>query len=428
MTDRLRVHLFDRPVGELALEGPLRSPENWRFAYAADYLALDRPVPLSVALPLQAEPYAGAAVRNWFCNLLPEGAVRDAIERRLRIAVRDDFALLAAIGGECAGAVSVVGGDSRPQPPIDEETDLETLVYQQGDDAGEGAWAALGTPHRLSLAGAQDKIAVVREDDGRLRLPAWGEMSTHILKPDSRRIRGVRDLEAFGLALAHAVGLDTAQAGLVEIAGSRALLVERYDRARAGQATRLHQEDFCQALGYPGELKYESQGGPTLASCADLIRSRLRLGPVAVQGFLDWVVFCATIGNADAHAKNLALLSGRDGRRRLAPFYDLVPTLAIHESLVDRSPAMRIGDARRIDGVTAEEWRRFAAATGYAPGFVLRRVSRMAAAVLGAMPRVADGLVAQGADATRLRAAVSAIQTNAQRLARETGQGAGLGA
>ncbi|MBA2238416.1 MAG: type II toxin-antitoxin system HipA family toxin, partial [Lysobacter sp.] len=379
MSDRMQVELFGQLLGEVAIVGSLRSPEDWGFAYSPGYLASAAPVSLSVGLPLRAEPYAGALVRNWFCNLLPEGAVRETVEGRLRIPGRDDFALLAAIGGECAGAVSIGRRDRSGEPDTGEETDLQTLLYLQGDDAGEGAWASLGTPHRLSLAGAQDKIAVIAEDDGRLRLPAREEFSTHILKPDSRRFRGLRDLEALGLALARAIGMDACSADLVEVAGRKALLVERFDRAPAedGTIARLHQEDFCQALGYPAEMKYESQGGPKLSLIADLIRRRLALGPAALEGFLDWVVFNAIIGNADAHGKNLSMLCGRDGRRKLAPAYDLVPTIAIPESLIERSPALRIGNASRIDAIAADDWREFAAQAGYAPRYVLDRVAAM---------------------------------------------------
>src|SRR3546814_1575464 len=64
-----------------------------------------------------------------------------------------------------------------------------------------------------------------------------------------------------------------------------------------------------------------------------------------------------SIGNADAHAKNLSLLCDQGGRRWLAPLYDLVPTIYLPESLVERTPAMRIGQAARIDriGVRSEE-------------------------------------------------------------------------
>src|SRR5690606_2200711 len=194
----------------------LRSPEDWRFQYDAAYLASGQAIPLSVSMPLRAEAYQGAAARNWFCNLLPEDLVREAVERRLRIPARDDFALLAAIGGECAGAVSIGEGSNSVAK---EETALEPLLGALGEDVGEGGWAALASPRRISLAGAQDKIAVVRESDGRLRLPRTGEPSSHILKPESRRLPGLRDLEAFGALLARAIGLDAVAAELVEVAG-----------------------------------------------------------------------------------------------------------------------------------------------------------------------------------------------------------------
>ena len=420
MTDRADVHLFGRHAGVLSIVDEMRSPEGWHFAYAADYLASGTPVSLSVSLPVRAEPFEGAVVRNWFCNLLPEGAVRDVLERRLRLPARDDFALLAAIGGECAGAVAIGASDARTSAARRDEPDLETMLAAQGDDAGEGAFAALGTPHRLSLAGAQDKIAVVREADGRLRLPVGDELSTHIVKPDSLRVRGLRDFEALGLALARSIGLDAVAAEPIEIAGRKALLVARYDRvAQANRVARLHQEDFCQALGYPPELKYEAQGGPSLAACATLIRSTLRLGPNALRGFLDWVIYNGVIANADAHAKNLALLSGEDARRRLAPFYDVVPTAVIAESLVDREPALRIGNATNVDRMAAADWRAFAAAAGYAPRFVLDRVATVAQSVGTHAAVVARTLIDQGVDAERMRRAVEFLEGNAKRLLRD---------
>lgn len=416
---RLEVRLFDRRCGEVAIgDGGLRAPEDWSFRYDTQYLqSNEAPVALSVSLPLRAQAHEGAVARNWFCNLLPEGSIRDAVVQRLRIAGNDDFALLGAIGGECAGAVSV--GASVAPAPQDEDGDLETLLYLAGDGAAEGTWAMLGIPHRLSLAGAQDKIAVV-EDAGRLRLPATGEISTHILKPDSIVYPGLRDLEALGLRLARAIGLNVAQSALTEVAGRPALLLERYDRASApdGRMIRLHQEDFCQALGYPAELKYEQQGGPGLAQCAQLVRApRLSLGPAAVQGLLEWVIYCTIIGNADAHAKNLALLCDPLGRRSLAPFYDLVPTIAFHERNVDRTPALRIGHAARIDAVDEQDWRAFAAEAGYAPRYVLDAVRGSATAVLHALPGVVAQLVAEGANARFIRdRAAPAIVANAERL------------
>ncbi|MFA7487200.1 MAG: type II toxin-antitoxin system HipA family toxin [Lysobacteraceae bacterium] len=412
MIERLEVELFGQPAGTLEISGPLRSPEDWTFSYHRNHVRTGAPA-LSVTMPLREEPWVGAVVRNWFCNLLPEGAVRQAIVQRLRIAHDDDFALLAAIGGECAGAVSLRDPDGASGVAGADETDLEAVLFLQGDGGGEGSWALAGTPMRLSLAGAQDKLAVVAEADGRLRLPHRGEPSTHILKPDSRRFRGLRDAEALGLALARTVGLDVADGRLVNVLGRPALLIERYDRLRTPDGTlhRLHQEDFCQALGYPDGLKYEAGGGPGLAACSALVR-RLALGPAAVQGLLDWVVFNVLIGNADAHAKNLSMLCDRDGRRWLAPLYDLVPTVYLPESLVDRTPAMRIGAAARIDQIGAGDWAAFAEAAGYRKPYVLQRVRSLAAAILDCLAEVGRRIVQQGGDPERVQRVMAAIEGN----------------
>jgi serine/threonine-protein kinase HipA len=417
MSDLLEVELFGCVAAELAIAGPYRSPEDWTLTYRTDYLQSASPVALSVTLPLRAEPFLGAVTRNWFCNLLPEGVVRQAVTERLRIPADDDFALLAAIGGECAGAISVRVPGVAPATAGALETDLDTVLQLQDDYGGEGAWALAGMPMRLSLAGAQDKLAVIVESDGRLRLPQPGEPSTHILKPDSRRFPGIRDAEALGLALARAVGLDAASASLLEVRKRPALLVQRYDRETTlqGATLRLHQEDFCQALGYPERLKYESQGGPGLLACSDLLR-RLALGPAALLGLLDWVAFNVLIGNADAHAKNLSLLCDRSGQRWLAPMYDLVPTIYLPESLVERTPAMRIGRAPRIDQVDAGDWRAFASAARFGPGFVLKRIRSLADAVLAALPTVGASIREQGGDELRVARVIEAIVDNAGRV------------
>ncbi|MGH8190679.1 MAG: type II toxin-antitoxin system HipA family toxin [Rhodanobacteraceae bacterium] len=417
MTDPLHVSLFDQPVGELSIQGPVRAPEDWRFTYNPQYVHRARAVGLSVSMPVRDAPYEGSVTRNWFCNLLPEGAVREAIALRLRIPPRDDFALLASIGGECAGAVSITSPDARPATTPDAELKLADLLPPPDEAMSEGEWALLGTPRRLSLAGAQDKIAVLRADDGVIRLPAVGEITTHIFKPESTRLRGLRDLEALGLALARVIGLSAVEASIIEISGHKGLLIERYDRVmRDGSFARLHQEDFCQALGYPGELKYEAGGGPSLAQCANLVRQRLRLGPVAVQALLDWVIYNAVIGNADAHAKNLALLCNPDGHRSLAPFYDLVPTIAFSRRLVDRTPALRIGDCAHMEQITSAHWRALAAATGYAPGFVLGRLAEISEAVACKLDEVASALIAQGADATRIDKVLPLLRARTQHM------------
>lgn len=76
-------------------------------------------------------------------------------------------------------------------------------------------------------------------------------------------------LSAFCMALGQAMGLQVADAEILTAGGRQVLLVRRYDRRRDQQRQwlRLHQKDFCQALGVPPELKYQNEGGPDLQAC-----------------------------------------------------------------------------------------------------------------------------------------------------------------
>lgn len=156
-------------------------------------------------------------------------------------------------------------------------------------------------------------------------------------------------------------------------------LVERFDRQRDahGRLVRLHQEDFCQALGIPPDMKYEKEGGPSLKQCAQLIR-RHSLRPAAdLKALLGWVVFNYLVGNADAHGKNLSLLLSSKGVT-LAPFYDLLCT-ATYENLTDRL-AMRIGNEDRPEWVNRGQWEALAADLDIKPKLVLSTLTEMAEA------------------------------------------------
>lgn len=141
------------------------------------------------------------------------------------------------------------------------------------------------------------------------------------------------------------------------------------------------------------------------------------MGPKASQHFLDWIVYSALIGNADAHGKNLAILHGRQGELRLAPLYDLVPTIAFSEREIERTPALDIGNALRIDQVEAADWDVFARQAGFAPRLVRRRVQELAERIFGVLPTVLAELEHEGADTVLLqRRAMQPITDNAQRM------------
>jgi serine/threonine-protein kinase HipA len=162
---------------------------------------------------------------------------------------------------------------------------------------------------RLSLAGAQDKIAVRIEGD-EISLPFGGAPSTHILKPNVERFAGVVFNEAFAMRLATAVNLPAAKVETRTVEGIEYLLVERYDRTHleSGDLDRLHQEDFCQAQNIVPETKYQKEGGPSFKRCFQLLREAASAPVIDLAHLLDAVIFNYLVGNNDAHGKNFSLL------------------------------------------------------------------------------------------------------------------------
>lgn len=351
--DRLGVYLHERLVGYLWLD------ERQRFVFQYDLAWLDQPggMALSLALPLRREPYEDDLSRPFFANLLPEAEIRRVITQRLGVSEKNDFILLKRIGGECAGAVSVLPEGNMPQvePGYRElnESELHKIVVELPKKplmVGEKGI-------RLSLAGAQNKLPIYMEN-GKIFLATGNFPSTHILKPPIQGLEGTVMNEAFCMILAGKIGLQvpevTVRRGLDTL-----FIVKRFDRERTtdGKVIRIHQEDFCQALGILPEQKYESEGGPALNRCFDLI-NRSSVRPAADRmALLRWVIFNVLIGNADAHAKNLTILLTDPGPH-LAPFYDLLCT-KIYGSLTDKL-AMKIGGENRPDWLQARHWKKFA--------------------------------------------------------------------
>ena len=217
-------------------------------------------------------PEEGLAHR-FFANLLPEGGIRDQIVRDLKIA-NTDFDLLRAIGGECAGVLSILQAEHHPAAEqkyhklTDEE--LANLVARRGQVY---TWTANERP-RLSLAGTQDKCPLLVKDDI-YWLPKKESPSSHILKFELADYRHLPAYETFTTMLAREIGLPVVAIQLRSIADTHYALIERYDRHSldGGQIRRLHQEDFCQALGFGHERKYQADGGPAFADCIGWFRT-----------------------------------------------------------------------------------------------------------------------------------------------------------
>lgn len=374
--------------------------------------------PLSLSLPVDGdESYQDAdAAHHFFANLLPEGEARTRIVRELKIP-DDDFELLGRIGNECAGALSILPVEHEPE--VDQEwqlltdEELQSLVSNAGRLWGNTGDEAAATM-RLSLAGAQDKCAVVLRD-GRIGLPLGTTPSTHILKFESPRFKHLSAYEVLTMRLAEAVGLPVAQATLNEQNGHRFVRIARYDRVMGadGQVVRLHQEDFCQALGIPHRQKYQEFRGPLFAECLNLLRRHSSEPALDIQHLLRWQVFNVLAGNSDGHAKNISLLYGLDGTLRLAPFYDLVCTRAIEG--IDHRLAFSVGSAFDPGMVLKERWHELAEECDIGSRFMVNLVLEMADELASGIDKVVADFTHEYGELAALDRVVDVVRKQCRR-------------
>jgi serine/threonine-protein kinase HipA len=335
-----------------------------KFSYAPEWIEKYNQ-PISLSLPCAEGQFDAQRSTAFFENLLPEENMFKELCREARIDVADTYSFLRRFGQECAGALVIVPEGEEPAPHAsayrDITDELESIVNRQ-HGIPRGSLIA-ETKARLSIAGAQNKLPVTVEG-GRIFVPADGSYAptTAILKPTSYLFPDLHRNELFCMELAREAGLQTPDAGLLQIGEYQAYVVMRYDRQQTERGiVRLHQEDFCQALSVSHEQKYEESGGPGFAACGKVLLHPLVSGHTeARENFVKCAVFNYIIGNCDAHAKNFSLLYNGNKELRLAPFYDLASTMAYPE--LAQKFAMAIGKTFRFDRVAEHSWKEFAAA------------------------------------------------------------------
>jgi len=392
MAKTLDVYLHNDLVGHLVQD----DGGGMVFDYVESWLNKPGATPLSQSLPLRAKRFKRKECRGYFAGILPEEAKREIIARNLGISARNDYAMLERIGGECAGAVTFI--------PAGQALPVRNYSYRKLS-AEELAAVLKELPKRpllageegirLSLAGAQDKIAV-RLEHGEVWLPLGGAPSTHILKPALERFEGLVFNEGLCMKLAATAGLPAASVETMNVNGMDYLLVERYDRIhKPGPGAdpvpeRLHQEDFCQAQGLDSEHKYQREGGPSLKQCFGLLREVSSAPVVDLARLLEAVIYNYLVGNNDAHGKNFSLLYRGAGTQnpetRLAPLYDVVNTLYYPE--LSRDMAMKIGGEYSSEKVSAGNFEQLAEEAGLGKPLVRSRVAEMAERVIAALAKV----------------------------------------
>lgn len=325
------------------------------FQYTPEWL-VNKGKQISLSLPCREERFPPGVSTAFFENLLPESEARSILAFNHRFDQKDIFSFLKNFGADCAGALSIIPEgeeiffDFSKYRCID--TELRDALNRIDADPSKHKLFPEITNARLSIAGAQDKLPVYFERDVFFLPENPASPTTHIIKPSSPYFSDIQRNEAFCMDLADQVGLSVPTSQLYDFAGHELFIIERYDRQRSGsKVTRVHQEDFCQAMGLPFSRKYQETGGPGFLQCRKLAEEYLSDDLSAIKQQLTSVMaFNFLIGNNDAHGKNFSIIY--DDKLELAPFYDLVST-QVYPAL-DRKLAMAIGNTYRHDRIREE--------------------------------------------------------------------------
>lgn len=336
--------------------------------YTQEWLQHKNKYPFSPHLPLD-KISGGAEVKNFFENLLPEGSALDVAASKHNLSKHDAFGLLAKIGREAAGVMSII--------PIDEKPDTQIIlrplpfdeIMQRIHARPAKSFSIWDRKVRLSIAGYQDKLAVFIDQNQQMYLPDGSGSSTHIIKPEniSPKLPFMPANEYFCMRLAHALKLLVPETDLLHIPDPL-YVIERYDRLkdRDAHVSRLHQIDLCQVLNLSVEMKYQQsyEFSPEGANYIDLFQAAdSTTSPAKTKmTLLRWIVFNYMIGNTDAHAKNVSFFLNHTGLH-LAPFYDLVSGTIYGL----KNMALFIGKEEEIDLVSAIDWKEFCQQCGLNP-------------------------------------------------------------
>jgi serine/threonine-protein kinase HipA len=407
----LPVYFEQRLVGSIHVDrgGP-------SFTYASGWIGLKGAFPISLTMPLKSERFASDIFLPWAANLLPESEQLRTLGQLLGMARSDVIGLLSAIGGDTAGALSF-GQPGRASPvqwrAVGKAEELETMI----EDLPNKPFLVGEEGVSMSLAGVQCKVAVAVDRDGRICIPMNGSPSTHILKPDSPRLPGGVQNEAFCLTLAKRMRIPAPEV-TTGTAGKRTyLLVKRYDRTDiGGRCRRLHQEDYCQALSKPPSAKYETNQtgtrGPALKDMFDL--TRRYMPPTEIIRLLETVIFNVLACNSDAHAKNYSIMI-RAGNASLAPIYDVMCG-EVWEN-VTKNLAQKIAGTNRGDLLKRANWQQFARECGLNPRQVIDRVAALGkSAIAQAHPAASEVVQMPAGDHPILHETQQAVEQRARRL------------
>lgn len=395
------------------------------FAYAPEWLAGGE---FLLAPGLTPEACASAhgnlALRAFLGNLLPEGQALDDVAAAARLSKSNLYGLLRYLGRESTGAMAFMAPGTQPAPAARREICRDELSQRirERDAMPFQLWDG---KVRLSIAGVQDKIAVLKDGE-HLYLADGPLASTHVLKPPPRnsQLSHLVVNEHFCMELAERVKLPVAPVTLLRVP-EPVLLVQRFDRAVSApdSVRRIHIIDACQALDLPASHKYERNfgGGRDVQHIRDGVSlpklfSLMRYVHHKAEGklaLLRWALFQYLIGNSDAHGKNFSFFM-RGNALVQAPAYDLV-CVERHPTF-EHEAAMAIGDVFDFERVGAFDWAQLAVACKLPRQLVRKEMENLAARVNKACQLTGTNGVYQEDELDYLQPVVALIQARTTKM------------
>lgn len=390
----MKVLLNGRLVGHLRLA----NSGAISFAYDPGWLAWDHAMPISLSLPLRESAHHGGPVIAYLENLLPDNqAIRERVAAKVRAGGTDAWHMLEKIGRDCVGALQFVSGE------VPEVSGLE------GEPVADAQIAAMlrnlasaplgldeGDDFRISIAGAQEKTALLRHNGEWIR-PSGLTPTTHILKtqlgvlPNGINLSDSVENEFLCMSFCRAMGANVAEVEIVDFEDVRSLVVARFDRrwTADGRLIRLPQEDFCQALSVPPSQKYQMDGGPGITEGIGLLAGSD--DPAADQyAFFRAQLLFWLLGATDGHAKNFSIAL-RPGGFRMTPLYDVLSAQKAVDDGQIRQNRMRLAMAvdghYRINEVVPRHFLQAAKAAGFGVALAEEVLAEVAGRVEGALEK-----------------------------------------
>jgi len=364
MSKELHVLMDNRRMGRV------RQRDNGKlsFAYDEQWRNSETSYPLSLSMPLALSEHPHDKIDAFLWGLLPDNeGTLNRLGRDHHVSPRSAFALISAVGEDCAGAEQFIRPERLDALNAFALADIQWLTEKEIAERLRilrGNYAAGRLPRdegQFSLAGAQPKTAFLFEG-GKWGVPSGRIPTTRILKPPTGEFEGHAENEHYCLQLARALGLTVPNSQILTFEGQIAIAVDRYDRIQMeGIWHRVHQEDMCQGLGFPPTKKYQNEGGPSAGDIVGLLRDYSRAPAADVQTFVEALAFHWLIAGTDGHSKNYSVLIGAGGNVRLAPLYDLASILPYADKGLHKAKlAMKLGGEYLIREIRLSHWKKMA--------------------------------------------------------------------